>query len=381
MKHYLKRLLLAATAVALFVSPLLHHSGREGQVAEQDFPAAAGSAFHSESFVNNEIPGAMSHVSTVARDGRGGMVCAWYSGSREGARDVSIYLARLDRDTLAWSRPEILMDRKRSSRELGRYVKKLGNPVLVSGLDGRLWLFYASVFQGGWSGASINYAVSEDGGRTWGKSRKLLLSPFFNLTNNVKNRGLVLDDGTILIPVYHEFIKDFSQLLRFRPAGGAARHEDRYEIRKMTSRGQAIQPTLIHEGGERLLALFRNKANGHVLMSRSDDLGMSWSALEASSLRNPDSGLDAIRMDDGGYLAVVNGSPVDRSNLQIVFSRDEGKTWRTIAVLEDKPGMEYSYPSIARGADGLYHITYTYERKRIKHVAFNEAWIRERERD
>jgi len=334
--------------------------------------------------VNGETPDMISHVSTIAPDGRGDLVCAWYSGSREGARDVSIYLARLDRETFTWSGPEVLMDRERSSRELGRYVKKLGNPVLVSGLEGRLWLFYASVFQGGWSGASVNYTVSGDGGRTWGESRKLILSPFFNLTNNVKNRGIVLANGTILLPVYHEFIRDFSQLLRFKPSSGADRDEDRYEIRKMTARGRAIQPALIYEGDEgggRLLALFRNMAKGHVLMSRSDDLGMSWSPLEASSLPNPDSGLDAIRMDDGGYLAVMNGSPADRSNLQIVLSRDRGNTWRTVAVLEDEPGKEYSYPSIVRSPDGLYHITYTYERRRIKHVAFNEAWIREREHD
>ena len=48
-------------------------------------------------------------------------------------------------------------------------------------------------------------------------------------------------------------------------------------------------------------------------------------------------------------------------------SSPDGKTWKTALVLEDLPG-EYSYPAVIQSADGLVHITYTWHRKKIRHV-------------
>jgi predicted neuraminidase len=116
---------------------------------------------------------------------------------------------------------------------------------------------------------------------------------------------------------------------------------------------------------------------GSALMSRSHDLGRTWTPIVESSLPNPNSGFDAIGVDGAGYLAVVNDSG-DRSRLALMLSADRGRTWRTIHVLEDRAGREYSYPSIVRSGNGRYHITYTYERTRIKHATFNSAWIEEK---
>jgi predicted neuraminidase len=58
----------------------------------------------------------------------------------------------------------------------------------------------------------------------------------------------------------------------------------------------------------------------------------------------------------------------DRAPLNLAISED-GKNWKAVAVLEPgPPEAEYSYPAIIQTADGLVHITYTWNRKKVKHV-------------
>jgi len=140
--------------------------------------------------VNIETPGYISHVSSISPVGNNEMACAWYAGSIEGAADVAIYFSIFNEKTQSWRPPVKLVDRLQSSNESRRYVKKIGNPLLFSDNAGRLWLFYSSVAVGGWSGSSLNFKVSADNGNTWTKSSKMILSPFFNLTENVKNKGI-----------------------------------------------------------------------------------------------------------------------------------------------------------------------------------------------
>lgn len=56
-----------------------------------------------------------------------------------------------------------------------------------------------------------------------------------------------------------------------------------------------------------------------------------------------------------------------RTPLSVAVS-DNGTDWRTVAVIEDSPVSQYSYPSIIQGKDGKLHAIYTWRRQRIKHV-------------
>jgi len=52
---------------------------------------------------------------------------------------------------------------------------------------------------------------------------------------------------------------------------------------------------------------------------------------------------------------------------------DDGQNWQSVLVLEDDPQAPsgFAYPAVIQTRDGLIHITYTWERKRIKHVVIN----------
>jgi predicted neuraminidase len=337
-------------------------------------PAAGETPYFAQDFVNQARPGVICHVSGIAVAGKDRLICTWYAGSREAAPDVAIYAAFFQESTGKWTEPKVLLDRRQSSAELKRWVRKLGNAVVMNDQRGGLWLFYATML-GGWSTATLNYKVSRDEGRTWSASRQLILSPFFNFTNNVKNKGVKLSQGAFLLPVYHELLHKFSQVLLVRPAGAAPG----FELRRMTYAGKAIQPALIPTSEESLMAFFRNAASGkkrHILKAESRDVGQDWSGMSATPLPNPDSGFDMIRLADGAILGAINNSFQDRSNLTLILSRDGGKTWQNLSVLENTPGKTYAYPSLTRAGE-YYHLTYSYEKNRIKHVMFNEAWLKE----
>jgi hypothetical protein len=39
--------------------------------------------------------------------------------------------------------------------------------------------------------------------------------------------------------------------------------------------------------------------------------------------------------------------------------------------------FEYEYPYFIKSSDGLYHLTYSWNNTFIKHVSFNQAWLKE----
>jgi predicted neuraminidase len=51
----------------------------------------------------------------------------------------------------------------------------------------------------------------------------------------------------------------------------------------------------------------------------------------------------------------------------VAISKD-GKTWEPLIELENEVGAEFSYPYVIQTADQKIHITYTWKRKKIKHV-------------
>jgi predicted neuraminidase len=365
-----RRITLIVLAAAIYLPCLL--SGRPGWPMPEVRAAlpGGGEPVFRESFISPALEGRIAHVASLAPLPGGGMAAAWYSGSREGAGDVAIYLSLMDPDTGQWGGRRKVMDRGRASRDLGRYIKKVGNAVLHTDRAGRLWMFFSSISVGGWSGSTINHSYSLDRGLTWSRAERLHLSPFLNLTNNVKNRPADLDDGTFLIPVYHEFARKLSEAVRFDPETLS------YEKKRISTGGRAIQPAFVSGPGGTLTALMRNMAGGYAYKAVSGDGGSSWSPLEETRLLNPDSGLDALLLSDGRMLAAANDLENGRQRLSLLVSSDSGLTWERLRVLEEgEPGEEYSYPSMARDTDGLIHIAYTYKRKRIMHAAFNEAWF------
>ena len=313
------------------------------------------------------------HVASLCQGLDGTLFAAWYGGSHEGARDVNIYWSRRGPAAdQAWSAPRVLVSRQSAAHELQRPIKKVGNAMLFA--DGsRLRLIYVTVSIGGWSTSSLNLKTSRDGGQNWETSRRLTLSPFFNFSELVKNQPSPMSDGSWSVPIYHECLGKFPELLRLQEMSSG---ELSYGKSRVCGGRFALQPALVPLSDDEALALCRDSSRvGRIRISRTSDAASHWSIPEAMSLPNSDSGLDAVRLSDGRLVLAYNEGKTGRDTLSLALSEDGGRNWKRQATLESEPGAEFSYPYLLQARDGRLHLVYTWRRKSIKHASFNTAWL------
>ena len=372
------RWFLISVAVALNVLPLLRQPHRSPQFSlpvavPAHSPPDPSAPFFAEELINPDSPRRMSHVASICELPDGRLAAVWYAGSREGARDVAICFATQKQGQPGWTTPRAILTPERATRELHRGVRKVGNPVIFSNPAAtKLWLLYVTITVGGWSGSSLNLTTSADEGQSWTSSQRVTLSPFFNISELVRNRPVPLSDGGWLVPIYHECLGKFPELLWLRDTeGGLSATKSR-----VCGGRSGFQPALAALSTNTGLCFLRDcSPRRRISVARTDDAGRTWSPPQVLDLPNPDSGLSALHLADGRVLLAFNDSDSGRGNLRLAASEDEGRTWKRLATLEDEPGAEFSYPYLLQARDGKIHLVYTWKRQAIKHAAFNGAWL------
>ena len=321
----------------------------------------------SAGIINGDASYPSSHASTIVATADGNLAAAWFGGTAERNPDVGIWLSR--REGGRWlPATEVATGVQSPTLRLPTW-----NPVLFQPRQGPLMLFYkVGATEDVWWGEFI---TSTDSGRTWSKPQRLpkgILGP-------IKNKPVQLADGTILSPTSVETPDEPSKWMVY--------FERSTDLGKTwTSTAQlndgvtitAIQPSILFHGGEKLQALGRTR-QGKIFDLWSQDNGKTWGPMTLTSLPNPDAGTDAVTLADGRHLLVYNHStkaPGSRGGgprypLNVAISKD-GIEWRQVLTLEDKPIKHgYAYPAVIQAPDGLVHITYTWNRERIKHVVLD----------
>ena len=326
---------------------------------------------YEQQFLESNPAAPSVHASTITQLSDGRMLAAWFGGTREGAKDVSIYGAHWKSETAVWDTPSVIVDAAAASREMGRYIKKVGNPVLHCDRSGRVWLYYVSVSLGGWSGSFIAVKHSDDGGSTWSDSKRLISSPFLNISNLVRSIPLEMDDGSILLPVYHEFLAKYGEILHL------SREGDLIAKYRMGNSVGALQPTLATLDDSTILAFHRRIGDSYprVLANRSTDGGRTWTDTVPIDLPNPNASVAVVSRNSGGFLMALNASETERLELSLAVS-DDGNDWnviKTFPAIADE--LETSYPTLVKADDGTYHLTYTWAREKICHIRFNDSWL------
>lgn len=319
------------------------------------------------------------HAASLIALKDGAIRAFWFAGSREGAPDVVINTSVFDPQATRWSAPTVVMDRVSAEKGLSRYIAKLGNPVPARMADGRMQLFFVTVSIGGWAGSSISSVISDDEGLTWGRPQRLISSPLINLSTLVKSPAIPFTDGRLGLPAYHEWIGRFGEFLRIE----ASQVIDK---RRMSSGRGAIQPVVFADGPQEASAFFRQTRPSsqpkQIPVSETKDAGQSWVVTKDLEIPNPNSALAALTLANGTKLMVLNNIEAARYRLVMVMSEPNSTQWRVIQVLEDDETLlnnlhrEFSYPYLisANGEDA--HLSYTWNRQKIKHVYFPAAWFK-----
>jgi len=336
--------------------------------------------FHS-AFVSGNLTKEV-HSATAVSLSNGELLLFWYGGEREGSADVAIYSRRLNTETAQWGNVRKIVERQQVAGSLQRNIRKLGNPIAYEYGQNEIWLFFVSVSVGGWAGSSINLQKSFDNGETWGKPQRLITSPFLNISTLVKERPIRYQDGSIGLPVYHEFLGKFAELLHLDQRGQVV---NKY---RMSKAREAIQPVVIPRSESQAIALMRNvndSSDHRLWYSQSADSGKSWQPLEPLQVPNPNAAVTAIPLDNSDLLLMVfNNHPSERIDLTLALSMDAGKNWNLLTEFEKEPESDehnpFSYPFLVTTNNEQFHLFYTWKRKKIKYVVFNQqqllSWIK-----
>jgi predicted neuraminidase len=373
--EHLNRVILIAASATVFILIWIYalpHFGQTRFEVPEVPPSNVSEPYFEEIFVSEGLS-QKAHAATILLSDDG-PIAFWYAGSKEGASDVQIFQASFDGST--WDEAIPVINPVMVQDRLYRLIRKVGNPAGFRLKDGKIWLFFVTVSVGGWAGSSLNLIESTDNGETWGDPKRLITSPFLNISTLVRNQPFYYTDGTIGLPVYHEFLGKFGEILRLDSTG------EILEKQRLSKGRDALQPAIVATTEMDAIGLLRyaGKPPNRLLQVTSEDGGNNWTPPTRLNLPNPNAATTAISIGNGKILAVLNNAAQGRNDMSLAVST-AGKNWQVFHTLESVDASpisheyEFSYPALLRDNSGIYHLLYSWNHKFIKHTRFNEAWL------
>ncbi len=371
----------------------------------------------SKAIVQQEImfpyQGEHTHGSSIVQLSNGDLLAAWFQGSGERtADDVRVMGSRQKKGTTTWAAPFLMAD----TRDIPDC-----NPVLFISKEDKLFLFWIAVQANQWEYSLLRFRTSVDflgeGAPKWNWQDDILLKPDDSFATEVaqkfKEMGeshagwaayakkyddqiieaskdkmkrsfgwmtriqpVTLASGRILLPLYSDGL-NMSMVAISDDNGSTWRPS-----LPIVGRGP-IQPALaVRKSGE-VVAYMRDSGDepARVWMSTSNDNGESWSLAKKTAIPN-EASVEIFALKNGKWVYFGNDISDGRYQLSLYLSDDEGNSWYKKEVIELSPDRKcsFSYPCLIQTADGLVHISYSYnagpKSQSIKHIVVDVSKIK-----
>ncbi|RFS19278.1 sialidase [Chitinophaga silvatica] len=314
-----------------------------------------------EELILDNPPFPECHASTIIETPGKQVLISFFGGTEEGNKDVGIWT--VGQTAKGWSAPvEVATGKQPDGTQFPCW-----NPVFYRTNKKDLVLYYkVGPNPREWWGLQM---VSQNNGKTWSKPELLpkgILGP-------IKNKPVAVGN-TIISPSSVEYSNKIWKAHIERSADQGKTWT--FQPVDTANSARVIQPTVLVYPGK-LQALCRSNQD-RIMSSWSYDQGVTWSKLDTLSLLNPNSGIDGVTLKSGWQLLVYNPTVSGkqwsngRGELAVAMSKD-GSNWTKVLMLETGNNKnEFSYPAVIQTSDNKIHITYTYNRKNVKHIVLQE---------
>ncbi len=303
------------------------------------------------------------HVATLEQAPNGDLLYGFYAGQKEKADDVKTFLSRLAVGAGAWTKPSIVFDEPN---------KPDGNAVLwTDGKNGRIHLLFATIMGDGWTEANIRDITSTDNGKTW-SAPKFVRKEWGWLPGTLPFR---MSNGEVIFPIYSEVEWSVGWYISGNDGTTWKAYPNDDASTWPKSLGGMIQPATVELEPGHLVALNRSR-DFFIWKTESRDYGKTWSQAQPTTLPNNNSRIALLKLKNGHLVLAHNPTQSPRTPLRLSLSTDGGNTWESSVDVEDEASQEFSYPYLLQSTDGWIHLGYTHRRKSMRHIVFNEEFIR-----
>lgn len=329
-----------------------------------------------------------AHAPALLELNNGDMLCAWFAGSFEGSKDISIVCAKWRKETTAWSEPiQVSYDSERSEQ----------NPSLFIGPDGAVWAMYTAQLDRMEGKDNMQFTSvircqkSYDGGETWGEASVIFPEEgsFCRQPIQILSNGRWIFGNWVCTDSENGLEGD-PTVFRISDDQGKT-----WKTVEMPESNGAVHANVVELENGHLVCFLRSRFADHIYISDSKDWGESWTKPVPTILPNNNSSISAVRLTSGRIAIAYNPThapnpeygkvawPGLRCPVAVALSEDEGKTWPMIRLMERGEGFcgdenttnnkQYEYPYLMQGKDGRLHLAFAYKNRiGIKYMSFTE---------
>jgi len=302
--------------------------------------------------------GSHCHCATLCEH-QGDIYVTWYGYVEKENDKAQIAIGKYNKVSKAWNKGYLPF-----SHLMGA---NCGNPVLFSDpVEKKLHLYFVVLKHHYWDSAQIYHSVLDENKNEWSMPNMLELP----VGMMVRHRPIFNGNDSILIPAYHEkenisYIYSSQRPFTNWTKTGAVE-------------GELIQGDLINtEGKEWQLFLRPSMDTPHyVFRALSPDEGRSWNTVLKMNLRCPLSGVAVAYFGDKRIAVAHNNTEEFKRNpISLSISDNYGIGFTKQIDVEKSDEMELSYPNLLLSSDRKLHMVYTYNRRMIKHICWDESEI------